>query len=435
MRNQLIRIGGVTVVAQLAAFFKLWLVARYFGVGTELDGYNLAFVVPSLVAGVFSAVLQTGLFPVYAELRVRRGEAGVSGFERGLFWALLLIGLFASVAVLAFADGIASVLARDGTPALRGATAFVLRFAAFAIALNAVGDYLGYVLALRGRFIVAAAAPIANAGVGALLLLAWPEGGLANLALGTLLGILVQIVIVLRGAMITGFSPVGSLPTWRSIHPELAQMLRLGAWILPGTFFSNLSNALPPVFLVSYGEGAVSAFGYAYRFHQTAVQLVVMAVSPVLLSRFSDLVARGQWDTLDRLQRKAFWLSAAIGVVGVLSVVLVGEPLLAWLFGQGRFDASAAERVARNWAWLTVGLAASLYGNVLAKRLQAGRHARELSLFALASLGSFVLSAGLLKYALGEWAIPAAVVVGTLVPTLLMAGFLFWKRRALAVSL
>jgi peptidoglycan biosynthesis protein MviN/MurJ (putative lipid II flippase) len=116
-------------------------------------------------------------------------------------------------------------------------------------------------------------------------------------------------------------------------------------------------------------------------------------------------------------------------------VVLVGEPLLAWLFGQGRFDASAAERVARNWAWLTVGLAASLYGNVLAKRLQAGRHARELSLFALASLVSFVLSAGLLKYALGEWAIPAAVVVGTLVPTLLMAGFLFWKRRALAVSL
>jgi peptidoglycan biosynthesis protein MviN/MurJ (putative lipid II flippase) len=432
LRTQLAKIAGVTAVAQLAAFFKLWLVARYFGVGAELDGYNLAFVGPTLVAGVLGAVLQTGLFPIYATLRARRGPAAVAMLERLLFWGLLGVGLCISLTVFFLSDEIAGFLAADGTPDLLDATRYVLLFAAFAIALNVVGDYTGYILALRDRFLIAAAAPIANALVGAVLLLAWPEGRLTILALGTLLGILTQVAIALWGAIGTGFAPIGPMRAFRDLRVEVIAMLRLGAWILPGTLFSNLVNALPPVLLVPYGEGAVSAFGYAFRFHQTAVQLVVMGISPILLSRFSDLVARGEWDTLERLRRKAFWLSVIMGAIALLFVVFIGEHLLTWLFAHGRFDPAAAERVAGNWSWLTAGLAAALYGNVLAKRLQADRQARALSLFAFASLLSFVLSAWALRWVLGEWAIPAALAVGALVPTFLMGRFLDWERQSLA---
>ena len=234
------------------------------------------------------------------------------------------------------------------------------------------------------------------------------------MALGTLLGISAQVAIALWGALGTGFAPFGSMQAWRDIRVEMIEILRLGLRILPGTLFSNLANALPSVLLVPYGEGAVSAFGYANRFHQSAVQLVVMAVSPILLSRFSDLVARGDLSTLEHLRRKALWLSVAVGSLAMLLVVVLGEHVLLWFFAHGRFDAEAAERVARNWAWLTAGLAAALYGNVLVRLLQADKRASALSLFAFAGLGSFIVSAWALRPVLGEWAVPAAVVAGTL---------------------
>lgn len=46
MRKQLAIISLLTAASQLAAFLKLWFTARIFGIGPELDGYNLALVLP-----------------------------------------------------------------------------------------------------------------------------------------------------------------------------------------------------------------------------------------------------------------------------------------------------------------------------------------------------------------------------------------------------
>lgn len=424
MKKQLIAVAVISGAAQLAAFVKLWLVARYFGVGVELDGYNLAFVIPTLVSGVITGAIQTGLFPVYVALRTHQGNVAASELERVLFWLLLIVGLSISAALCASAGALSDLLAANGSPELRRATAYVLYFSAFTIGLNAIGDYLGYLLALRGRYVIAAAAPIANAIIGAMLLAAWPQGGLTILALSTLIGILLQVTIVLGSAHRLGFSAIGTMPKWARIRSPILEIARLGAWILPGTLFSNMTNALPPLLLVSFGGGAISAFGYAFRFHITAVQLLVMAVSPILLSKFSELVVSQSWSELERLQRYAFRISLAIGFLGMIAVALLGEQVLIWLFGHGRFDADAAERVAQHWLLLSAGLAAALYGNVLAKRMQAHRRARELSVIAGLGLLSMIVLVRALRSVMGELAVPASVAVVAIVTALLMSQLL-----------
>jgi putative peptidoglycan lipid II flippase len=359
---------------------------------------------------------------VYADLRVRRGAPAVAAFERSVFWTLAAVGGALSLVVFAGAGGLARLTAGGEGGPLQQATEYVLRFAACAIALNVIADYLGYLLALRGRFIPAALALIANALVGALFLVAWPEGRLTNLALGTLLGIAAQLAIVAWSAAAAGFSPFGT--GGARTGAERRAMIRLGAWILPGTLCSNLVNSLPPVMLVPFGEGAVSSFGYAYRFHQAAVQLAVTAASPILLSRFSHLVAAGEWERLERIRLYALKASLLLGAAALFVVFFGGESLLVLIFGHGRFDAAAAARVSTHWAWLTLGLSAALYGTVLAKRMQAGRHARALSFIAGASLAAFVITAYALRALAGEYAIPVALVVAATLPVVLMQVFL-----------
>ena len=52
-------------VVQALGFIKLLLIARMFGVGTDLDGYYLALALPAVVQGFVSGAVQTGFLPIH----------------------------------------------------------------------------------------------------------------------------------------------------------------------------------------------------------------------------------------------------------------------------------------------------------------------------------------------------------------------------------
>ena len=418
MKMQLLAVAVVTGFAQLAAFTKMWLVAHYFGVGPELDGYYLGFVIPTICAGIITGVLQTGLFPAYARVNAHGDEDEKTSFERAVFFALLAFCAVITFLLVLAAPLAIKLIAGDASPQVRNAVAYVFPIAALTIILNCGADYLGYLLAFRGRYAIAAAAPIANALLGAGLLAAWPEGGLLNITLGTVLGSAIQGVICINSAIKRGFRPFGSLPS-REHLAELKRMLSLGGWILPGVVFANLTASLPLLLLADYGEGIVSAFGYANRLHQIAIHLLVLAVSPVILVRFSELVARGETGTLRRLLEKASLFSAVIGGTAVIFVWVFGSSLLQLVFGTGRFDANAATQVANHWGWLSIGLAPAILGNVLAKYLQAASKPLMMSALSAVSLLTLLIAAQSLAGLMAEYAVPAATALSSFTAALL----------------
>lgn len=404
MKKQLAIISLLTIASQLAAFVKLWFTARILGVGPEMDGYNLSIVLPTMVAGVAAGVLQTGLFPVRAKLNVAGSASDVLAFERSVLLGMAVLGGFISLLLVITSSIMVDVLAASSPTSVRSSLAFAYPFAAALVMLNFVGDSCGYLLAMRDRFAIAAAAPVANGVLGAFLLAAWPEGGLFNLVAGTVLGLTLQVCICLWGLKSTGFTFIGNLPIWKNTKESWQEMLSLGGWILPGVVVSNLVVSLPPLWAAQYGEGAVSAFGYAYRLHSSALQLLVIACSTVILARFSDLVARSEIRIVRGILLKAGIFSFAIGGIGILTIWQFGAACLEFLFG-GRFDSAAAARVANHWLLLTLGLPFAMVGNVFAKLWQAQKRPQLISVMAsvsLVTLGSvyFLTSSSLNEFSL-----------------------------------
>jgi len=425
VRRQLIIVSSLTAIAQILGFIKLWITARLFGVGPELDGYFLALVVPTLISGVLTGLLQTSLFPVRAKLAKEQGSLVVARFERSVLLILLAIGI--SVAGISYiaAPQLIQWSGERLTPSVYETVLFVLPFVALLIPLNAVGDGLAYLLAMRDHYPIAAAAPIVNALFGSALLALWPEGGLLNLALGTVIGLALQVTICLVGLVSTKFHLLGSLPASDELSQEWLAMARLSAWIFPGVIFSNLSATLPIALIADYGEGAVSAFGYAWRFHQFAIQLLVMAVSPVLLSHIANLVASGDEDRLRRLLLNGIWFSLITGMSAAVVVGFFGQSILAVMF-QGRFDAVAASRVSEHWLWLSISLVPALLGSIYAKVWQARGLAWIMSLLAGFGLVVFLMVFQLLSGVLESHSIAAAVGASSLAVTL--AGWTFaWR--------
>ncbi|UXZ95012.1 hypothetical protein K3169_22100 [Pseudomonas phytophila] len=417
MRRQLAVISLLTALSQLAAFFKLWFTAGLFGVSVELDGYNLSLVVPTLISGLLAGVIQTGFFPVRTRLHAQGDVTATRAFERSVFWGCAVLGAVLASLVVVASPLLTQLLIPQNQTAVRDTYMYCLPFVALLIPLSMACDCTGYILAMREKFAYAAGAPVINGILGGLILFIWPENGLLSLVLSTVIGLLAQFAICMFGLYKSEFSIFGSLPECRKLFRYGRDMAYLGGWILPGVFFSNVISTLPPVWAASYGEGVVSAFGYAYRLHTSLIQLLVMSSSTLILARFSTLIAQNDQSGIRRLLRQASIISLTIGVVSALMVWLLGEPVLLLLFG-GKFDSEAAFKVTQLWFWLTLGVGFAILSNVFAKLWQAQARPKLMSVMAAISLLAVYVSYMLLRDTMGEQAIalalsaaPAIVVV------------------------
>jgi peptidoglycan biosynthesis protein MviN/MurJ (putative lipid II flippase) len=404
LRRQMVLTMTVSGLAFLAGFWKLKLIAQLFGVSADLDGYYLALTLPGLVSGIIAGVMQTGFFPMRARLASLEDASEVERFER----AALMIGALLGVLVaLALALGLFAILAVAPPQSASWRSAvYVLPYALALIPLNAVGNALGALLAFRGRYHWFAAAPIANALFSAGLLAIWPEGGLFNLAAGTMLGLALQVGLCAWALKkLGGFRFMGP---WRGAARKCREMLQQGSWMLPGLPFTELTANLPTVLAASHGEGAAAAFGYAWRFQAYAIQLLVMAASPILLARFSELLARNDWAAVRAALRKSAWISALLGIMAILGIGLFGEMFLSLFFG-GNTDAVHA--VAQQWLVLALAIGPTVHCIVCAKVLQANGNARFLSAITIAAFFAFLTVAMTSSGKLGVYAVSVALVI------------------------
>jgi putative peptidoglycan lipid II flippase len=358
---------SLAVLSQIAGFAKSVLVAYYFGIGADVDGYYLAQVVPVTLVGIVTGFLQTGFLTVYTGHLVRgESEAAASVLGRTL-WFVAACGVAMSLLIAIVAPWLLQLLAPGAEPAARSAAVFSLRALAFLLVLNVLADCLGLALNAHRSFVLAALAPSLNALVATVLLAAAPEWGLANLVAGTLLGVAAQTLLLGYGLRLKGIRAT------LSGHADMKEVLRTGSSIVPGLIFANVSAAVPTVFAASLGEGAVAAFSVALRLHGAATQVFTIALSTVLLPHFALAVGRSDIAFIRNWLANAFLPTTLIALAAVLWVGLEGEGFVSIVFQRGAFDAAATSAVAAAWFFLTLGLLPSVWGVSMAKVLQAFR--------------------------------------------------------------
>ncbi len=408
MQRQLATVFTFSATAQLAAFAKSILIAYYFGIGAALDGYYLGQAFPAVISGILVGVLQTGFSTIYAgrlALGQHRGAEALLGST--LFW-FAAIGLIASIAIsVASPSLIATFAVNTDSPVAESAIAS-LRILAFLLFINVLADCLSLALHAHGSFAIAAFAPTANVVVASALLVSFPDWGLGNLVWGTLLGLLVQLLLIAaeirRRKIGLRFNGLG----------DVKLVVYASAAILPGLLFANVSLLVPQVIAAELGEGVVAAFSMAMRLYGAATQVLAMTLSAVLLPYFARAVGVKEYASVAMQLYQGFPLVALISVAATLWVGLVGEALISLLFERGAFDTSASIAVSTTWFWLTVGLLPFVWGVVVAKVLLALRLAGAMSVVAFFSLASSVILTSLLADFAGLPGIAIAVGITSL---------------------
>ena len=361
MRRQLAAVFFLSGLAQFAAFAKSVLIAYYFGIGKDLDGYFLAQALPVTLAGIVAGFLQTGLLPIYAGHVARQEFDAAASLLARILVAVAVFGAIVSVATSVASPYLISWIAPEVSAPVHQAAVWSLRVLAFLLLLNALVDCLSIALNAHGAFVVAALAPTINALVSGTLLFVLPEWGLANLIWGALIGLVGQLALVayeIRRQRIRLL--------WKA-DADLKPVALAGASIVPGLIFAQLSGLIPQIVAARLGDGAVATFAFAMRLHGALVQVLAIALSTVLLPHFAHIVGRGEHRLIAGLLRKGFPIFALLSLAVLIWIGLVGGSFVAVVFERGEFDHSATASVTTTWLWLAAGLLPTTWGIVLAR--------------------------------------------------------------------
>ena len=333
--------GAALLSALIFASYVLGLVrdrifARTFGVGTELDAYNAAFVLPELLLDVLvEAGLAAPFIPIFLQLRSGPDRAAADRFARAV--------LTAAVTVMGVAAVLMFVLRRGHDrlhrPGFEGAQAdqYVSLFRVMLVTpiLFAASLTLGQVLLAEQRYFWYGIAPLLyNGGIIVGTLLFADSLGIYGPAIGAVIGAAIHLgsrFIGLRGSEFTvGFE-------WEGRTPSLRRVLRL---MLP----KMVSHPVEPITFLFFtavaselAAGSVTAVSFARNFQSVPVSLVGVAFALAVFPSLSTAYAVGDRPGFMRLLWTNLANISVLTIAAAAGLVVLGETAVRVLLGGGEF--------------------------------------------------------------------------------------------------
>lgn len=437
MLKSIASVSALSLIVQLLGFVKLLVVASFYGAGFSLDVYYLALIFPTLLLGLIGGGLQSSFMPVFGELRAVGDLTSANRLQNQILLILLLALGFIALAVVYFSEFIISVSQFSGQldPVRSVAASSALSVLIFSFVLNALLDYWGLIVNIKGRFVAAAISPAVNIVFSSSYILLVETPDINTLVWGLIYGLLSQVVVfwffVRRGGSLfdCSFNAGGGLKCLLGGAAHLQRVFRLFLPALIGVAVTNTNFAIDQAMASGIELGSLSILNYASRFHNVVVQSGIMTVSVVLLPRFIVLVAGKEYSELFSLLRHLLFGSVLLSLLLVVTIGALGEWFLGGILGFTALDAADIEEIFIVWFCYSVGLFATAMCVFYVKLFQAWQRPGFISVVAIASLALNVLLNWLL---IPYWGVAGIAIATSVVYVfaLLVYVFAVWVARS-----
>lgn len=365
-------VGLMTLLSRLLGFVREVMLATAFGAGAAMDAFLVALMIPNFGRRMFAeGAFSQAFVPVFTETKTtgtheeaRDMVAVVMGTLGGILSLITVLGCVAApLLVWAFASGFAS------DPDKAELAAGLLRWTFPYLMFISLTSMVGGVLNAYGRFAVPAFAPvilnlclIASAFVdsGSVWALAW-----AVFAAGIL-----QFVFQLPLLWKLRLFP---LPRFAWRDPRVQRIFKLMIPVMIGSSVAQISLLLNNNLSTHLGDGSVSWLYYANRLMEFPLGIFSIAIGTAILPALSAQHATRSPEAFSATLDWGLRLMLVIGLPAAVGMVLMAGPLVATVYGHGRFGADDVRMTA--YALWAYGL--GFIGFSLIKVLVPGFYARQ----------------------------------------------------------
>lgn len=362
-----ILVAGAFLVAAAMGLVRNIIIARTFGIDSQLDAFYAAFKLPDLLFTIVAGgALATAFIPIFAEYLANADTDGGWRLSSAVTnWVVLVVSSLSMLAAIVAPWLVRTLIAPGFEPALQAETAALMRIVLLSTLFFGVSAVQSSALHGFKHFLMPALAPIlypVGVIVGALWLV--PSMGVAGLAWGAVLGSFFHLAVKVPVLMRYGFrwSPtlgLGSADLRRVFVLMGPRVLDLGVFHVGLLAMTNLASRL--------GAGSVAALEWGWEFMQLPETVIGTAFGLVIFPTLAEMAAKRDLDALRTTFGNAIRLLLALTVPASLGLVLLGYPLIQLVYQRGEFDDAAGLAVYTALQFFALGLVSHVCLEVVAR--------------------------------------------------------------------
>lgn len=317
---------------------------------TGADAYTVAFTIPEFMFFILvSGALSVSFIPVFNQRLANGNKKSAWELSTSLVNLLAIVTLIASILIIIFAEPLVHYVVGPGLDeSSRALAVSMMRVIAVNPFLFAVATVIASMQQAVGRFAFFALAPaLYNVGIiigimfftGGINLFGWQvfEGGIMGVALGVVLGAILQLAVSTFGLIGLGFDYKFKI-YWK--NKGFRQVLRL---LPPRSLDQGIDyvNSLVETNLASrLAAGSVRAYQQVTSISFVPVNLIGVAISTAAFPKMTERLGQGRPDLfrkeLQAVLRVIIWLALPVTVITFFArgyiinfIVNGGDPFMA----------------------------------------------------------------------------------------------------------
>lgn len=324
-------LAGSTLLSSLLGLFRDRLLNSlyYQTYPTGIDAYTVAFTIPDFMFFILvSGALSVTFIPVFNQRLAGGNKRSAWELSTSMMNLLAIVTFIASILIIIFAEPLVQYIAGPGLDeSSRALAVSMMRVIAVNPMLFAVATVVASMQQAVGRFAFFALAPtFYNIGIiiGAMFftnginLFGWQvfEGGIMGVALGVVLGAIMQLVISSFGLFGMGFDYRFKI-YWKNkgFHQVLrllpARSLDQSIDYINGIVETNLASRMV--------AGSVRAYQQAQTLSYVPINLIGVAISTAAFPKMTERLGEGRPDLfkkeLQTILRVIIWLALPVTVI------------------------------------------------------------------------------------------------------------------------
>lgn len=355
-----------TNLSRLLGLLRDILIARFFGTGYAAGAFVVAFTLPNMLRDFIGEGAANAAFvPVLTEYKVKATKEEFWKTANNILILLLLCLIFVSIVGIVAAPFIVRVMA-PGFIKAAGAIPITVRLTRimfpYILFMGLTAYSMGILNTLNHFTAPAFSHGLLNVSLILSIIILCPRTGVMGLAVGVLLGGLLQVLVQIPVLYKKGFRLTKGI---NFSHPAVKKIGLLLAPRVVGTAVYQI-NVLADRILASLfwivGTGGIPALYYSYRLIQYPLGIFSTALATAVLPVMSNhAVGRDMKllkSTVSFSLRSVFFIMIPASV----GLVVLGKPLIRILFERGVFNAYSSAITYHALLFYSIGLFA--YGGI-----------------------------------------------------------------------
>lgn len=352
-------IGGATFISRILGFIRDMVVANGFGASAAADAFYVAYRIPNLLREMLAeGSISAAFIPVFTEYLTNRSREEAARLANASFTIILIILSGISVIGIIFTPTIVALIAPgfEGEAGKAYLTIIMTRIMfPFLLFIGIAAQAMGVLNSLRSFAAPALAPALSNIViiVSTLFLSPMLDKPILGVAIGTLVGGIVQFLYQLPDMKRNGFAP---RLFFDPFHPGVKRIALLILPVMLGLSVSQI-NILVNTILASYlPDGSVTYLYYGMRLIQFPLGMFGVAIATAILPTMSAQVARGEIGEMRETLSFGMRLVLFITFPAIAGLIFFRVPIIHLLFQHGEFSYKATMGTATALLYYSLGL-------------------------------------------------------------------------------